>query len=278
MNDNMDYGSSISVVIPNYNNSMYIEKCIRSVLNQTYNNIREIIVVDDKSTDNSRDIINDISKEDERVIPIFLDKNRKVSAARNKGLEKVSSKFVTFLDGDDYYYNPEKIENEMKLLLDKDSNNSISYSYIVRVSASDNIVSKQKISDKKLLTGYIYNDLLKATNLAYIMRDYCVQTDLIRQIGGYNENKSFFEDYEVIVKLARKSKFYCTKEYGTAYRVSENGLSKRPYDEQLRAINSIACNEIRHQHIYKKMYLMPIRYSLVYSRIIFYKIRNLIKK
>ncbi len=90
----------ISVIIPVYNVEEYIEKCLRSIINQTYNNL-EIIVVNDGSTDNSGKIISEIAKEDERII-IIEQENCGVVTARNKGIETATGVYVAFVDADDW--------------------------------------------------------------------------------------------------------------------------------------------------------------------------------
>lgn len=92
--------SLVSIIIPVYNISQYIEKCLISCINQTYKRI-EIIVIDDGSTDDSSLIINDYAKKDKRIIV-----ERKMNAgqywARKTGLDIANGEFIFFLDGDDY--------------------------------------------------------------------------------------------------------------------------------------------------------------------------------
>lgn len=97
----------ISVIIPVYNLENYINKCLSSVGNQTFENI-EIIVIDDGSTDNSKLVINEHVVQDNRIIYIEKE-NRGVSSARNKGIEVAKGKYITFVDGDDYI-NPFMLE------------------------------------------------------------------------------------------------------------------------------------------------------------------------
>lgn len=89
----------ISVIVPAYNSSKYVKKCIQSVLNQDYNNF-ELIVVNDGSTDNTLEILNTLSKKDNRI-KVLNQKNSGVSSARNLGLSNSSGEYITFLDSDD---------------------------------------------------------------------------------------------------------------------------------------------------------------------------------
>lgn len=89
-----------SIVIPVYNVEKYLEKCLDSVINQTYDNF-EVIIVNDGSTDNSESIINKYLKKDKRF-KLFNKENGGLSEARNYGLKYVTGDYVIFLDSDDY--------------------------------------------------------------------------------------------------------------------------------------------------------------------------------
>ena len=97
----------VSIIIPIYNVSEYIEECLKSALNQTYQDL-EIILVDDASPDDSMDKVGKILNESNRcgiVKIISHDENRGLSAARNSGVSNSSGEYVYFLDSDDYLPN-----------------------------------------------------------------------------------------------------------------------------------------------------------------------------
>ena len=90
----------ISVIVPVYNVEKYIGKCLESICCQTYSNL-EIIVVNDGSTDNSRQIVLQWTEKDKRIV--FLEQqNSGVSVARNLGIEKAHGEYIAFVDSDDY--------------------------------------------------------------------------------------------------------------------------------------------------------------------------------
>ncbi len=90
----------ISVVIPIYNTERYLNKCIESVLCQTYHEL-EIILVDDGSTDRSSQICDEIQKKDQRI-KVIHQKNGGAADARNAGLRVASGQYISFVDSDDY--------------------------------------------------------------------------------------------------------------------------------------------------------------------------------
>jgi len=89
----------VSVIIPSYNYGKFIGRAIRSAINQTYPKSNyEIIVIDDCSTDKSRDIIEAFGSV---IRPVFLDKNIGIAAVRNQGIFMARGEYITFLDADD---------------------------------------------------------------------------------------------------------------------------------------------------------------------------------
>lgn len=91
----------VSVIIPIYNAGRYLQQCLDSVRNQTLKNI-EIICVNDGSTDDSLSILQSVAQIDNRIIVVSQEKST-AGAARNRGLEMASGKYLSFLDADDFF-------------------------------------------------------------------------------------------------------------------------------------------------------------------------------
>ena len=92
----------ISIIVPIYNVEKYLERCIISIINQTYTNL-EIILVDDGSTDGCPDICEKYKKQDDRIV-VLHKKNGGLSDARNKGIDIATGKYIYFIDSDDYMH------------------------------------------------------------------------------------------------------------------------------------------------------------------------------
>ena len=92
--------NKVSVIIPVYNTSKYLDKCIDSLVNQTLDDI-EFIMVNDGSTDNSKEIIEKWVKKDKRI-KLYNKENGGQASARNLGLTKAEGEYIAFLDSDDY--------------------------------------------------------------------------------------------------------------------------------------------------------------------------------
>ncbi|OHX65557.1 glycosyltransferase family 2 protein [Flammeovirga pacifica] len=143
-----------SVIIPTYNRQYFIGKAIQSVLNQTYSNF-EIIIVDDGSTDNTKDIVKTFS---DNRIRYFWTKNQERGAARNFGIRKSKGNYVCFLDSDDIYLN-----DHLAIGFNNLSENKCAF-YFSNYSVVDNdnnIVLKNFLGNEKdCLMRISYNNFL----------------------------------------------------------------------------------------------------------------------
>lgn len=91
----------ISIIVPVYNVSTYLEECLESLLNQTLQEI-QIICVEDASTDNSKDILRSYESRSERITAIYHEKNMGTALTRNDGIDKACGEYIMFVDSDDF--------------------------------------------------------------------------------------------------------------------------------------------------------------------------------
>lgn len=109
--------SLVSVIVPVYNSTAYLKRCVDAILSQTYQNL-EVVLVDDGSTDDSLNMCREYEKSDSRV-KVFHKENGGSSSARNVGIKEASGEYICFCDSDDYY-EPDIVENLMKVFNEKD--------------------------------------------------------------------------------------------------------------------------------------------------------------
>lgn len=128
----------ISLIVPIYNKEDKVEKCIKSILNQTYKKI-EIIMIDDGSTDKTLEICRKIEKTDDRIRLIYKE-NEGVSATRNLGIEMAKGEFVQFVDSDD-----ELEKNMCELLVKK-----MQKEHLDMVICGYKVLKGEKVIEKKL--------------------------------------------------------------------------------------------------------------------------------
>lgn len=147
----------ISVIIPVFNTQDYLEKCISSVLQQTYKNL-EVICIDDGSTDASGKIVDDFAKDDKRIKAIHT-KNQGESAARNVGIMEATGDYIAFLDCDDWI-EPTMYEELSNLLEKTDADMAIGSWYCDVGEDSNAIMNKKRIEknvfDRNHLLRYVY--------------------------------------------------------------------------------------------------------------------------
>ena len=196
----------ISVIIPVYNSEKYLERCLASVISQTYRNL-EIIIVNDGSQDRSVEIIEHFSVRDQRIIAIHQN-NQGVSAARNAGLALAKGNCIGFVDADDelhldmyefLFSNLEKYEADISHcgfeLVKSDQTVKFHDTGIV-------LVQNKAEALKELLSGIriepsTCNKLFKSEVLKYIRfaPDIKINEDLLFNIEAFNNaQRSIFED------------------------------------------------------------------------------------
>ena len=108
----------ISVIVPVYKVEQYLDRCVKSIVNQTYKNL-EIILIDDGSPDNSPAICDEWAKKDDRIKVIHKE-NGGVSRARNLGMELAKGEYISFIDSDDWVH-PDFIKILYNAIQDTDS-------------------------------------------------------------------------------------------------------------------------------------------------------------
>lgn len=253
---------SLSVIIPNYNNVEFISQCLDSIINQSLMP-NEIVVVDDCSTDNSGEVLKRYEQSYDFIRVIYLEKNQGVQNARNTGLNCAKSEYVTFIDGDDFYYNKDKLKNEMELISKyrKQNIDILAYSAVVYtdINGLKQYTNLHKI--KKYMAGKaIY--WLTARYLNTPMRDYCIKKDILIDVGGYDFDIDLYEDLDLLLKALNKVRAYCTFETGTAYRNTNGGLSKKSWDEHKRAIDKALSNSYNRLKYWEKIFVRILNIKL----------------
>ena len=131
----------ISVIVPVYNVEQYLERCVDSIINQTYKNL-EIILVNDGSTDNSGKLCDELAKRDDRIRVIHKE-NGGLSDARNTGIEEAEADLIGFIDSDDYID-----ENMYELLIDNLRETNADLSMCGHYDVYNN-VSEAQVTERK---------------------------------------------------------------------------------------------------------------------------------
>jgi len=134
---------NVSVVIPVYNAESYLDRCIASVIGQSYENL-DIIIVDDGSTDGSAEKCREWEKKDKRIVYIYQE-NAGPGAARNTGIKAAKTEYITFLDADDWFES-NFVEKIIRAMLDTKSDIGICDIYYVDSAAMQRNLVKIRFS------------------------------------------------------------------------------------------------------------------------------------
>ena len=202
----------VSIITPTYNCGKYIKETIESVINQTYKNW-EMIIIDDCSTDNTKDIVKQYQQKYSNIIYKMLDESSGAAIARNTALKMAKGKYVAFLDSDDLWL-PEKLEHQIKFM--KDNNYVFTYTdyriklngkWLPYVYTGPNVVTKHKL----------YNYCYFSTITVMYERE---KIGLI-QIADIKKNN----DYAMWFQAIEKSPCYRLPECLSYYIKHENSIS-----------------------------------------------------
>lgn len=159
----MENEELVSVIVPVYNVEKYLEKCLESIINQTYKNL-EIICIDDGSPDNSIDILNRFAEKDNRI-KVIKQENKGLGATRNVGINLSKGKYISFIDSDDWIdkHMYEKAVNIFK------KNSEISLvdcsTSLEKNNGKNKIRNLKNLNYNKNLNGIDYFKLLVKNNL-----------------------------------------------------------------------------------------------------------------
>lgn len=203
----------VSIITPSYKSERFINKTIKSVLAQTYQNW-EMIIVDDVSPDNSNDIIEKYIKKDNRIKLIILEKNSGPAVARNRAIEEAKGRYIAFLDADDIWYE-NKLEKQIKFMNER--NLVLTYSsYDLMDEENNNLgffLTKNKVT---------YNDLLKTNSIGCLTAIYDVE-----KIGKvFMPNIIKRQDYGLWLKILKKVDYVeGILEPLAKYRIMKNSVS-----------------------------------------------------
>lgn len=204
----------VSVITPAFNAERFIHETIESVLAQTYNNW-EMIIVDDCSTDNTKQIVQSYAAKDNRIKLFTLDKNSGSGVARNKAMDESKGRFIAFLDSDDMWL-PEKLERQISFMLA----NGIAFSFTKYVRMQEDGTITNAITEAPATVEY--DTLMKHCVIG------CLTVVLDRSKIGEQRMLEIRtrQDYAFWLSLTRQGfNAYGLPEVLAKYRLVENSIS-----------------------------------------------------
>ena len=191
---------TVSVIIPTYNRAHSIVSAIQSVLNQTYQGF-EIIVVDDGSTDNTKEIMREIQTQDKRIRYIGYEKNKGAPTARNTGIKASRCDYIAFQDSDDEW-SPEKLEKQMKAFESASPKVGVVYTGFYRLGKRKTYMPSIR-RKKTQREGDIFSSLLEGNLVG--TPTILIKRECFERAGLFDENLTALQDWELVIRI---SKYY----------------------------------------------------------------------
>jgi glycosyltransferase involved in cell wall biosynthesis len=206
----------VSVIMPSYNHALYISEAIESVLEQSIRDV-ELIIIDDCSIDNSKEIILNHKKKDARIRTIFHEQNLGIAKTYNDGLDAAEGEFVAILDSDDVWRR-NKLERQLSLLRANEDLVVWSEGRIIgrEGKPTGQTFTQMYHASRKRKSGDIFEILL--------FDNFIFDSSLIMKksnVDGirFDHNLKYLNDYKFVVDLAKNFRYYFIKEQLVDYRI-----------------------------------------------------------
>lgn len=203
----------VSVIIPVYNRENVVAAAVNSVLNQTYTDL-ELIVVDDGSTDNTKDVLSRIS--DERLRYVYQD-NAGACAARNHGIELAKGEYIAFHDSDDIWLE-DKLAKQMRIF----ERNNVDLVFCKLNYTNSNGVTV-------LLPDHIKEGFVSPViNLFGIGTQTIIGKSSVFKSLCFDEDLPRFQEFELLYRIAKNHTLYCLDEGLVDYSIGGDSISSNP--------------------------------------------------
>jgi glycosyltransferase involved in cell wall biosynthesis len=255
----------ISVVVPCFNRSHIIKKCIDSVLNQTFKDF-ELIIIDNGSTDDTKAVVQSYIDQDSRVKYFWQENTGSPAGSRNSGIRTSSGQWISFLDSDDRW-----LDNKLEVVSEEIKHST---EQTIAISHWENHYIDNTFS-KVLNHGYLGNENLYKKLLfkgnCYSTSAMTVKKSAILEVGLFNESKSYFavEDYDMWLRLTTIGSITNLKQSLGEFHVNSDNMSGDPelVNENLK---NVVSDHIRQLSVKNEKHVLKINRA----RIDYYKART----
>jgi teichuronic acid biosynthesis glycosyltransferase TuaG len=207
---------SVSIVMPNYNKGKFLEESINSIISQDYKNWN-LFLIDNASTDNTKSILSNYNNPKYNIRLVYLTKNKGVAFSRNLGIRLSKSKYIAFIDSDDYW-DSNKLKNQINFM--EKFNYNFTYTDYTPFFLKNNIKDFKKIVSPR--KTFNFNEFINDTSIAtssMIIRKSIIDTTKfpkIKTLEDYCFKCALFKKGYEATKLNQNSMYY---------RITKNSLS-----------------------------------------------------
>lgn len=251
----------ISIITVTHNREAFIREAIDSILAQTFKDW-ELLVIDDASTDNTENIVNEYILKDPRIKYFKNEKNLGIARTRNKGLELALGEYIAPLDSDDKWLDNSKLQKQVEFL-DINQDYALLGGGIIHIDANSN-------NTKKVLFP-VYDSVIR--NIILQFNPFVQSTLLFRKkvaldLGGYSTSYMICDDYDLWLKIGLKYKFTNIPQVLAGYRIHGTNIT---HTKRLTTAREILEIVKLYAPYYKRPYLGILK---AYMRILLSYIRT----
>lgn len=235
----------VSVVIPAYNAQEYLAESLDSILSQTYENI-EVIVIDDKSTDNTARIASERAAGDKRMRLVRNLVNLGIGGNRSKGIELARGKYICWQDADDISM-PDRIAQQVAVLEQNAKIGVVGGWLQFFDDKGDGAVRRYSDDDKKLRSKiFMYNPVAQPASM--------FRAECYREVGVYDETYQVSEDLEMLFRVGERYEFSNVQKVVVRYRQSHTSLTATKLRDMEKVTLKLRAH-YRHSHSYHYTWL-----------------------
>ncbi len=250
----------VSVIIPTWNDKVSLINSIKSVFAQSFKDL-EIIVIDDGSTDNTKEIIKELSDKDNRIKYFYQENSGHPSGPRNLGIEKAEGEYVALLDSDDEWIDIDKLKRQVEFL-DSNPEYVLVGTGVVNVEVNGKEINRYLMpeTDKK-----IRQKMLRINS--FINSSVLFKASAFKNVGS---SSSILEDYDLWLKLGNIGKFSNLPMYAVKYCIKFDGYGAKNKIARLR--ENLVLSK-KYKNIYPNYFKA---FLLGYIKIFFYPLFELL--
>ena len=206
--------AQVSVIIPSYCHEEFVESAVRSVWEQSYQNI-ELLVIDDGSKDRSPQILQELEKESPIEMRVILKENEGLSRTLNLGLREAKGCYIAVLASDDFYH-PQKIENQVEFMKANPAH-KMCYGRIREVSNDEISDSESLAKNRNTFDALLLGNFIPAVTVMAVR-------EVLLDLGGFDED-SYIEDWDMWLRLSSRYSFGFLPKTLAYYRRHETNAS-----------------------------------------------------
>lgn len=237
----------VSIICLCYNHEKYLRQSIDSALNQTYPNV-EIIIVDDFSSDNSRNLINQIYSKQNRTKILLLEQNLGNTKAFNKGLELAKGDYIIDLSTDDVLH-PDRVKYGIESFNEHDDSYGVNFTNSSIIDEDGMVkyyhypIDEYGNAKTAPPEGDLYTELIQRYFIS--APTMMVKREVFDTLGGYDENLTY-EDFDFWVRSSRRYKYCYINKVLIQRRRTDNSMSTKHYVRKSEQMYStfIICEKI----------------------------------